>query len=113
MMSLNRQSVLKLILLVGVLMLSCEAFAPATSVLQSRPSVAFTTTQKAAFVPSSSIEVSAGTLDPTAILSDLLGGFLGSPAVLAVPIIAALGLASLFAWGIISYASPEVEDGEQ
>jgi arginine exporter protein ArgO len=113
MMSMNRQSVLKLILLVGVLMLSCEAFAPATSALHSRPSAAFTTTQKAAFVPSSSIEVSVGTLDPTAILSDLVGGFLGSPAVLAVPIVAALGVATLIAWGIVSYATPEVEDDEQ
>ena len=69
-------------------------------------------TEKAAFLPSSSIEVAAETLDPTAFLSDVLGGLIGGPAILAVPIIAALGVASLIAFFIVSYANPEVEDDE-
>jgi hypothetical protein len=62
---------------------------------------------------SSSIQLSASTLDPTTILSDLLGGLLGTPAILLVPIVAALGLVSLIAFGIVSYASPVVEDDEK
>ena len=68
-------------------------------------------TERATFLPSS-IEVAAETLDPTAFLSDVLGGLVGGPAILAVPIIAALGVASLIAFFIISYANPEVEDDE-
>ena len=56
--------------------------------------------------------LSAATLDPTTALSDLLGGLLGSPAILLVPVVAALGVASLIAFFIISYANPEVEDDE-
>jgi hypothetical protein len=57
--------------------------------------------------------VSAATLDPTTVLSDLLGGLLGTPAILLIPIVAALGVASLIAFFIVSYANPEVEDDEK
>ncbi|KAG7348505.1 hypothetical protein IV203_017210 [Nitzschia inconspicua] len=61
---------------------------------------------------SSSLVVSAATLDPTTILSDIFAGILGTPLILAVPIVAALGVASLIAFLIVSYASPQVEDDE-
>ena len=61
---------------------------------------------------SSSELTAALTLDPTTALSDLLGGLLGSPAILLVPIVAAFGVAGLIAFGIVSYANPEVEDDE-
>merc|ERR1712151_320122 len=59
---------------------------------------------------SSSMTLSAVTLDPTTFLSDLLSGLLNSPAILAVPIVVAVGVASLIAFIIVSYASPEVEE---
>jgi len=39
-----------------------------------------------------------------------LGGLLGSSAILAVPILAALGVAGLIAFLIVSYANPADED---
>ena len=60
---------------------------------------------------SSSTELlSVATLDPTTVLSDALGGLLGSSAILAVPIVAALSVAGLIAFFIVSYANPEDED---
>mmetsp|Transcript_31739 Transcript_31739/g.66767 ORF Transcript_31739/g.66767 Transcript_31739/m.66767 type:complete len:131 (-) Transcript_31739:346-738(-) len=59
---------------------------------------------------SSSNLVSVATLDPTTMLSDTLGGLLGSYAILAVPIIAALAIVGVIAFGIISYANPADED---
>lgn len=113
-MNLNRQSVFALLVLFGVALFSAEAFAPATSfALQPRSSQFTTSTQKAAFVPSSSIDVSVGTWDPTTALSDVLGSFIGSPAILLVPIGAALGVVGLVAWFIVSYANPVVEDDEK
>lgn len=61
---------------------------------------------------SSSMDLSAATLDPTTILSDVLGLFIGTPIILLVPIVAALGVAGVLVWGIVSYANPEVEDDE-
>jgi hypothetical protein len=45
-------------------------------------------------------------------LSDVLGGVLGTPIILAVPILAALGVASLVAYAIVAYASPAADDDE-
>ncbi|KAL9181889.1 hypothetical protein ACHAXT_012232 [Thalassiosira profunda] len=59
---------------------------------------------------SSSSLVAVATLDPTTILSNTLGGLLGSSAILAVPILAALGVAALVAFLIVSYANPADED---
>ncbi len=59
---------------------------------------------------SSSELLSVATLDPTTVLSDALGGLLGSSAILAVPIVAALSVAGLIAFFIVSYANPEDED---
>ena len=58
---------------------------------------------------SSNIE-SVATLDPTTALSDALGGVLGSSLILAVPIVAALSVAGLIAFLIVSYANPADED---
>ena len=62
---------------------------------------------------SSSLHLSAAvaTVDPTTFLQDLLGGVLGTPLILAIPIVAALGVASLIAFLIVAYATPaESED---
>jgi hypothetical protein len=55
----------------------------------------------------------AATVDPTAALSNILGSFLGSPAILAIPIVAALGVASLIAFLIYAYAQPAADDDEE
>ena len=56
--------------------------------------------------------VSADVIDPTSFLNDLLGGILNTPIILAVPIVAALTVAFLIGFFIVSYASPEVDDDE-
>ena len=61
---------------------------------------------------SSTNTIAALTLDPTTVLSDVLGALLGTPAILLVPVVAALGLASLIAFFIVSYANPEVDNDE-
>eukprot|EP00978_Attheya_sp_CCMP212_P029962 scaffold108590_cov54-Attheya_sp.AAC.3 len=59
-----------------------------------------------------SVLVSVDGIDPTTVLSQLLGGFLNSPAILLVPMGAAFGVASLIAFFIFSYSQPAVEDDE-
>jgi hypothetical protein len=61
---------------------------------------------------SSSMTTSEGvaTLDPTSVLSDILGGLLGSYAILAVPIIAGLSVVAIIALVIVNYANPADED---
>lgn len=49
-------------------------------------------------------------IDPTTVLTDAFSGLLGSPLILAVPIVAAILLATLIAFGITSYASPAEPD---
>mmetsp|Transcript_28950 Transcript_28950/g.47819 ORF Transcript_28950/g.47819 Transcript_28950/m.47819 type:complete len:113 (-) Transcript_28950:188-526(-) len=71
-----------------------------------------TTLLAPAFIGSSQL-LSATTIDPTSLLSGVLGGIIGSPIILAVPILAALGVAFLVGWLIFAYASPQVEDDEQ
>ena len=106
----------KVILLCLSLALVADAFAPSPivsrvaqdslcaspSCLQVAPVDMFEAT---------STTVAAATLDPTTFLSDLLSVFISSNAILAVPIIAALAVASLVGWAIIAYANPaEPED---
>ena len=50
------------------------------------------------------------TIDPTSVLSDILGGLLGSYAILAVPIIAGLSVVAIIAFVIVTYANPADED---
>ena len=59
---------------------------------------------------SSDLLLSLATLDPTTMLSDVLGGLLGSSAILAVPIIAALTIVAIIAALIVGYANPADED---
>lgn len=65
------------------------------------------------FASSSSLQISVETLDPTTVLSDVLGAFLGTPLILAVPIVAALGIAGLVAFAIVSYANPAADDDDE
>eukprot|EP00531_Pseudo-nitzschia_arenysensis_P019854 CAMPEP_0116144400 /NCGR_PEP_ID=MMETSP0329-20121206/15986_1 /TAXON_ID=697910 /ORGANISM="Pseudo-nitzschia arenysensis, Strain B593" /LENGTH=126 /DNA_ID=CAMNT_0003639829 /DNA_START=88 /DNA_END=468 /DNA_ORIENTATION=+ len=104
---------------------TCEAFAPAqipmTARMTSSAQNMLPVSQMDSFdslttglssVASSSMDLSASTLDPTTVLSDVLGVFIGTPIILLVPILAALGVAGLLAYGIVAYANPEVEDDE-
>ena len=61
---------------------------------------------------SSTLTTAVSTVDPSSFLSDVLGGILGTPIILAVPILAALGIASLIAYAIVAYASPAAADDE-
>lgn len=65
-----------------------------------------------AFLDNSQV-IAATTIDPTAILSGVAGGIIGSPIILLVPILAALGVAFVVGWLIFAYATPQVEDDEQ
>lgn len=118
------QTILSAFLLVALLS-SCGAFAPAhqlatmtkTTSAQNMAPATFSDLSSMASVDSvamssSSMKLSAATLDPTTILSDVLGVFIGTPVILLVPIVAALGVAGVLAWGIVAYANPEVEDDE-
>jgi hypothetical protein len=55
---------------------------------------------------SSDMLLSAATLDPTTFFQNVLGLFLNTPIILAVPIVAALGVAGTIVWLIVAYASP-------
>ena len=119
-----------LILAVCVMMMSqaCEAFAPSLQIPMTARMASSTAhnmmpvsanmdaldslTTQLSPVSSSSMDLSAATLDPTTVLSDVLGVFIGTPVILLVPILAALGVAGLLAYGIVAYANPEVEDDE-
>ena len=59
---------------------------------------------------SSTFELAAGTIDPTTALAQVLAGLLGSPIILLVPVLAAVSVAALLAWGVFSYASPADPD---
>ena len=61
---------------------------------------------------SSSMNVAVDTVDPTNFLTDVLGGVLGTPLILAIPIVAALGVAGLVVFLIVSYANPAEDDDE-
>ena len=54
--------------------------------------------------------LSATTLDPTTFFQNILGLFLNTPIILAVPIVAALGVAGMLVWLIVAYASPAEEN---
>eukprot|EP00527_Entomoneis_sp_CCMP2396_P006003 CAMPEP_0198139714 /NCGR_PEP_ID=MMETSP1443-20131203/2970_1 /TAXON_ID=186043 /ORGANISM="Entomoneis sp., Strain CCMP2396" /LENGTH=127 /DNA_ID=CAMNT_0043801917 /DNA_START=84 /DNA_END=467 /DNA_ORIENTATION=- len=60
-----------------------------------------------------SIEVAADTLDPTTMLSDLLGNLLFTPAILVIPIGAALAVAGVVVFFIVSYANPTEPNEEE
>jgi len=112
----------------AALLSSVQAFVPSSNIANTI-SISTSTPLKAASIPtelfttpttdvlinnaateSSSSLVSLATLDPTTILSDVLGGLIGGPAILLVPIIAALSIAGVIAFLIVSYANPADED---
>lgn len=57
--------------------------------------------------------VSAITVDPTTFLSDIFTGVVGTPVILLVPIVAALGVAGLIVAFIVGYANPQVDDDDE
>ena len=59
---------------------------------------------------SSTVAVSAATVDPTSFLSSVLGGLLGSPAILLIPVLAAVAVATAVAAFIVWSANPADED---
>jgi hypothetical protein len=61
---------------------------------------------------SNSNTISASTVDPTTMLSQVLGGLLGSPIILLVPILAAVSVATVIAWLIVAYANPADPDDD-
>ena len=58
----------------------------------------------------STVTVSAATVDPTSLLSSVLGGLLGSPAILLIPVLAAVAVATAVAAFIVWSANPADED---
>ena len=58
------------------------------------------------------VMAAAGTIDPTAFLSNIFSAMIQSDIILAVPIVVALACAFLIAYGIVAYANPQVEDDE-
>jgi hypothetical protein len=59
----------------------------------------------------SSLALSAlPTFDPTTALSDVLGAVLNTPLILAIPIVAALLVATLIAYLIVAYAQPAEDE---
>ena len=110
----------------AALLSSVQAFVPSSNIANT---ISISTPLKATSIPtelfttpttdvlinnaateSSSSLVSLATLDPTTILSDVLGGLISGPAILLVPIIAALSIAGVIAFLIVSYANPADED---
>ncbi len=79
-------------------------------VRQSVSSCPFTSLKSKSFHLERKTARNVSTVDPTTALSDVLGDLVQSPAVLAVPILAAVSVAALLVWFIISYANPEDED---
>lgn len=63
-----------------------------------------------ASISSSDMLLSATTLDPTTFFQNFLSLFLNTPIILAVPIVAALGVAGTLAWLIVSYANPQEDN---
>ena len=108
-----------LLLVIGCLWDSVNAFAgvsPLVRATATSPHLSLSASplplMEAATSSSSSSQVllSAATLDPTTFLSDLFSGLINTPAILAVPIVAALAVAGLWAALIIGYANPTEDE---
>jgi len=118
---MSRKRNMLIVIALLAMLLSCEAFSPAvraTTTLprESRTKIDTLLASSVSDFPlplsSSSMELSAATLDPTTFLSDVLGVVIGTPIILAVPILLALGVAGILVFALVSYANPEVEDDE-
>lgn len=57
-----------------------------------------------------SLLLSASTIDPTTFFSDIFGAVVGTPLILAIPIVAALAVASTVVYLLVSYANPAEPD---
>ena len=91
--------------------LNVDAFVAQTPVAMPSMTTAATMPSKLAMIPQEpSMTLSAATVDPTSFLSDLFGNVIGTPLILAIPIVAALGVASLVVFLIVSYANPAEPD---
>jgi hypothetical protein len=80
-----------------------------TNTLSSSTTAASSTTSSTslnAVSLDSDMLLSATTLDPTTFFQNFLSLFLNTPIILAVPIVAALGVAGTLVFFIVSYASP-------
>ena len=110
-------------ILVALAFVRTLAFAPTTNVAVKSSSLGMNPSQLVDLsksyqihthmqVPflSSSNTIAAATVDPTTALAQVLGGLLGSPAILLVPILAAVSVATVIAWFIVSYANPADPD---
>jgi hypothetical protein len=91
-------------------MAALPACVPVEFLRAANDAVVATTSLTSSTSSSTSALLSVATLDPTSVLSDALGGLLGSYAILAVPVIAGLSVVALIAFLIVSYANPADED---
>ena len=130
----QKKNILIVFAVLALSLLSCEAFSPTLTSRATTISPRSTTTRitemnmlpavsssdilfdsipsLSSSMSSSSLELSAGTLDPTTLLADIFGFLIGTPIILAVPILAALAVAGILVGGIVMYANPEIEDDE-
>lgn len=76
------------------------------------PSSSYISTGVDDTVHNTALAIAATTVDPTTALSQVLGGLLGSPAILLIPVLAAFTVASAIAWFIVSYANPADPDDD-
>ena len=98
-----------LLLLVG----SSQAFTVPTHAALATTAAVSKLPKHAVFHPPTTTTVLATeTIDPTTVLTDVLGGLIASPLILAVPIVAALAVAALVVFFIFSYASPVEQDDD-
>jgi hypothetical protein len=92
-------------------LLFCGWVTNAFVVTQSVSSTPFTARNGQAFqVYQRQTARNVATVDPATALSDVLGDLIKSPAVLAVPILAAVSVAAVIVGFIVSYSNPEDED---
>lgn len=68
------------------------------------------TVSDAPVLASSSMELSAVTLDPATFLTDIFGGLINTPIILAVPIVAALAVSGLIAYFLVQSSVPYEDD---
>lgn len=59
---------------------------------------------------SSSVALSASTFDPSSALSAILGGLLGSPAIILVPVFGGVTVAAVVGFFLVWSAKPEVDE---
>lgn len=109
---ISMSSMQRFFLASALLLQVVQGFAPLAP-MAAAPSVAYVTPTflaTASFVVNQPLLLSAATIDPTTFLSNIFVGIVGTPLILAVPIVAALAVASLLAFLIVAYANPAEQD---